>query len=74
MESTPTPIIDIMDLALVSPVMSRHCEAHRLAVAHGDVIAVFSDAPADGRHLLRILATLEQPRRGNAVSMGKGWI
>ncbi len=71
MESTPIPIIDITDLALVSPGMSGRCEANRLAVAHGDVIAVFSESPADGRHLLRILATLEQPERGEYRFHGK---
>jgi ABC-type lipoprotein export system ATPase subunit len=64
MESTPTPIIDITSLTLVSPGMSRQLNSPQLAVAHGDVIAVFSDPPADGRLLLRILATLEQPERG----------
>lgn len=64
MEATPTPIIDIMGLALVPPGMSGHDDACRLAIAHGDVIAVFTDTPAIGRRLLRILATLEQPKRG----------
>ncbi len=71
MESTPIPIIDITDLAMASPGMSRHWEANRLSVAHGDVIAIFSDSPADGRHLLRILATLEQPERGEYGFNGK---
>ena len=64
MESTPTPIIDITDLALSSPGMSGHCYTHRLTVSHGDVAAVLTDSPADGGHLLRMLATLEQPERG----------
>lgn len=69
MESTP--IIDISGLTLVSPGMSRQLDSPRLAVAHGDVIAVFSDPPADGRHLLRILATLAQPERGEYRFNGK---
>jgi len=64
MESTPTPIIDITDLALLSPGMSGHWYTHRLTVSHGDVAAVLTDSPSDGRHLLRMLATLEQPERG----------
>ncbi len=71
MKSTPIPIIDITDLELMSPGMPGHDDAHRLAVAHGDVIAVFTDSPADGRHLLRILATLEQPERGQYRFNGK---
>ena len=71
MESIPTPIIGITDLALALPGISSHCDANRLAVAHGDVIAVFTDSPADGRHLLRILATLEPPERGEYRFNGK---
>jgi ABC-type lipoprotein export system ATPase subunit len=71
MEPTPTPIIDITNLALAPPGMSRHFDAHRLAVSHGDVIAICTDASADGRHLLRILATLERPERGEYRFNGK---
>lgn len=71
MESTPTPIIDITDLKLASPGMSMHFNSHRLTVAHGDVTAVFTGSPADGQHLLRILATLERPERGEYCFNGK---
>ena len=71
MKSTPIPIIDITDLERISPGMSGHDDAHRLAVASGDVIAVFTDSPAGGRHLLRILATLEQTERGQYRFNGK---
>lgn len=64
MESTPFPIIEISDLALAPPDASRRFSTNRLAVAHGDVIAIVSDAPIDGRYMLRILATLAQPARG----------
>ncbi len=71
MESAPTSIIDIKDLALVSPGIPRHDDAHSLTVAHGDVITVVTDSPAEGRHLLRILATLERPVRGEYRFNGK---
>ena len=71
MESTPTPIIDITNLALAPPGMPGHDDSHRLAVAHGDVIAMNADSPTDGRQLLRILATLEQPKRGEYRFNGK---
>ena len=71
MESTPTPIIDITDLTLASPGMSRHDDEHPLTVAHGDVITVVTDSPEEGRHLLRILATLERPVRGEYRFNGK---
>ncbi len=71
MESAPTSIIDIKDLALVSPGIPRHDDAHSLTVPHGDVITVVTDSPAGGRHLLRILATLERPVRGEYRFNGK---
>lgn len=71
MESTPTLIIDITDLAMVTAGMPGRDDAHRLAVAQDDVIAVLSDSPADGRRLLRILATLEQPERGKFRFFGE---
>ena len=64
MESTPLPIIDITDLALAPPDSPRRYGTNRLTVARGDVIAIVADAPIDGRHMLRILATLVQPDRG----------
>lgn len=71
MESTATPIIDITGLVLGPPGMPGHCGSIRLAVAHGDVIAVIADPPIDGRYLLRILATLDQPERGEYRFNGK---
>ena len=71
MESTATPIIDIADLALGPPGMPGPCGSLRLAVAPGDVIAVIVDPPVDGRYLLRILATLDQPKRGEYRFNGK---
>ena len=71
MESTPTSIIDITDMALVSPGISGHENARSLTVARGDVITVVTDSPAEGRHLLRILATLERPVRGEYRFNGK---
>ncbi|WP_372680151.1 ATP-binding cassette domain-containing protein [Desulfosarcina sp.] len=71
MDSNPTPIIDITHLALSSPGMFLNGDAHRLAVYHGDVVAVLTDSPADGRHLLRVMATLAQPERGEYRFNGK---
>jgi ABC-type lipoprotein export system ATPase subunit len=71
MESTLTPIIDITDLAMAPPGMPRHCGSSRLAVVPGDVIAIVADPPIDGRYLLRILATLEHPERGEYRFNGK---
>ena len=71
MESTPTPIIDIADLELAPLGKSRHDDSQRLAVAHGDVIAILSDSPMVGKHLLRVLATLERPERGEYRFHGK---
>jgi ABC-type lipoprotein export system ATPase subunit len=64
MESTPSPIIDIRDLTTSPPGTPRQYAVNRLAVTEGDVIAIVCDSPVDGRHLLRILATLAQPDRG----------
>ena len=71
MESTATPIIDIVDLAMAPPGMPEHCGILRMAVTHGDVIAIITDPPVDGRHLLRVLATLEEPERGEYRFNGK---
>jgi ABC-type lipoprotein export system ATPase subunit len=64
MESTPSPIIEITDVALALPDSPRRYGTSRMTVAPGDVIAIVADAPIDGRYMLRILATLEQPERG----------
>ncbi len=64
MESIRSAIIEITDLVLASPGSARQYVTNRLAIDQGDVIAIVTDAPGDGRHLLRILATLERPDRG----------
>ncbi|MCB2145453.1 MAG: ATP-binding cassette domain-containing protein [Deltaproteobacteria bacterium] len=71
MESTAIPIIDITDLALGPPGMPGRGGSLRLTVVRGDVIAIIADPPVDGRYLLRILATLEQPERGEYRFNGK---
>jgi ABC-type lipoprotein export system ATPase subunit len=71
MESTPTPIIDITNLAISSPGTPGYDDSPRLAVTRGNVIAVVTDSPTDGRYLLRILATLAQPQRGEYHFNGK---
>ncbi len=71
MESTATPIIDITRLTLSTPGKSEHDRASRLVVARGDVIALVTDSPTDGRYLLRILATLAQPQQGEYHFKGK---
>lgn len=64
MKSTPSPIIEITDLVMAATGTSISYVTDRLTVMCGDVIAIDTDAPADGRHLLRILATLERPEGG----------
>lgn len=71
MESTPTPIIEITELALVPSGSPGHDDSNRLAVANGDVIAIANDSPTVGRHLLRIMATLDRPERGAYRFQGK---
>ncbi|MGD8702090.1 MAG: ATP-binding cassette domain-containing protein [Desulfosarcina sp.] len=43
----------------------------RLVIRYGDVVAIHAPASADGRHLLRILATLEPPDAGHYHFNGK---
>jgi ABC-type lipoprotein export system ATPase subunit len=71
MESTATPIIDITDLAMAAPGTTGPRGLLRITVVRGDVIAIITDPPADGRHLLRVLATLEEPERGEYRFNGK---
>lgn len=71
MESTLSPIIEITDLKLAPPGASRHYGSQGVAIAKGDVIAVVADPPMDGRHLLRVLATLDRPDRGEYRFNGK---
>lgn len=64
MISTSTPIIEIKG-SMLAPAKSENPPGpSRLFVARGDVIAIVADVPADGRRLLRILATLERPATG----------
>lgn len=65
MESTPSPIVEFTGLVMTAPGTLMPYVADRISVAHGDVIAIDSDVPEDGRYLLRILATLEQPDEGH---------
>jgi ABC-type lipoprotein export system ATPase subunit len=58
------PIIEIMNLAMAPPGTPRQYATDRLVVAHGDMVAIVSDSPIDGRHLLRVLATLARPGQG----------
>lgn len=64
MTSNSPAIIHITDLTTVLPTASSSCRIAQLTVARGDLIAMQSQAPADGRHLLRILATLTVPASG----------
>jgi ABC-type ATPase involved in cell division len=60
MEATASPIVELTDLDLSPPGTERRYGTNRLTVAQGDVIAIVTDAPEDGRHLLRVMATLER--------------
>ena len=64
MKSTLPPRIEIKDLVMTATGTSISYGTERLTVARGDIIAIDTDAPVDGRHLLRILATLERPQGG----------
>jgi len=57
-------IIEITDLLLAPPAMTMRYTSNRLIVGRGDVIVIVSDPPTDGRYLLRVLATLAPPERG----------
>ena len=65
MEPMPPPIIEITGLVLIPPGSTSPYGINRLTVDTGDVIAIAADTPADSRHLLRVLATLAQPEKGN---------
>ena len=71
MESNPSAIIEISDLATELPGSSVYCRLERLVIGRGDWIIIDTDAPADGRHLLRILATLAVPECGRYRFGGK---
>lgn len=49
---------------MASPDGTGHDGPIRLVIAHGDLMAIVTDAPADCRRLLRVLATLERPDQG----------
>jgi ABC-type lipoprotein export system ATPase subunit len=70
MNPTPLPIIEISDLVMTVPGAAMPYVTDRLAVATGDVIAVETDEPAEGRYLLRLLATLDRPNQGHYRFMG----
>ncbi|HSO17916.1 MAG TPA: ATP-binding cassette domain-containing protein [Desulfosarcina sp.] len=53
-----------MDLAAVLPGSSIRCRLDGLAIGRGDIVALDFEAPADGRFLMRILATLAAPLSG----------
>lgn len=64
MKPTPLPIIEISDLVMAAPGAAMPYVTDRLTVATGDIVAVETDVPADGRFLLRLLATLDRPNQG----------
>lgn len=65
------PIIEITGLVLAPKDGQRLYRTSRLAVSQGDVIVIVTEIPADGRHLLRVLTTLEQPEAGEYRFKGK---
>ena len=71
MEPNQSAIIEISDLATILPGSSVCCRSRRLVIGRGDLIIIDTDAPADGRHLLRILATLTAPDGGRYRFGGK---
>ena len=64
METTSEPIIEIRNLVLSMTGNPGPVGPSRLVIDRGDVVAIIADAPLEGRYLLRVLATLETPERG----------
>lgn len=64
MPPNPTPIIEIANLITLLPGTSVRCHLESLVIRRGEIVAVDAASPADGRHLLRILATLASPESG----------
>ena len=71
METTSEPIIEIRNLVLAHADHRDHVEPIQLAIHRGTVVAIVSDDPLDGRHLLRVLATLDPPDQGEYRFNGK---
>jgi len=68
----PTPIIEITDLVIATAGEQGACGSDRLTIMPGDTICIDTNAPVDRRKLLRILATLESPDRGQYRFNGIG--
>lgn len=64
METTSEPIIEIRNLVLARAGNPDLVGPSQLVIDRGDVVAIIADAPLEGRYLLRVLATLESPERG----------
>ena len=71
METASEPIIEIRNLILSNADPTRQVDPIRLAIHRGEMAVIGSDDPLDGRHLLRVLATLDQPWRGKYRFKGK---
>jgi ABC-type lipoprotein export system ATPase subunit len=64
METTAAPIVEFTDLVVATPGTARQYGTNRLTIARGDVIVIIPDEIEDAGHLLRVIATLEQPAGG----------
>jgi ABC-type lipoprotein export system ATPase subunit len=64
METTSEPIIEIRNLVISRAGNPDLVGPSQLVIDGGDMVAIIADAPLAGRYLLRVLATLESPERG----------
>jgi len=61
---SPIPIIEIANLITLLPGKSVRCHIESLVIHSGEIVVLDAASPADGSHLLRILATLSSPESG----------
>lgn len=64
METESKPIIEIRKLIMAHAGPGDHAEANQLMIHQKDMVSIDGDALFDVRHLLRVLATLDQPVLG----------
>lgn len=64
MKMPSAPIIEIRNLVLSRVGNPDPVGPSQLVIDRGEMVAIIADAPLDGRHLLRVLATLESPEGG----------
>ncbi len=71
MGTSSEPIIEIRNVVLAHTHRGDHDKPSQVVIHRGDVVAVESEARLDGRHLLRVMATLDRPDQGDYWFKGK---